>query len=75
MKTPYQMHHGIDDATVPVAYVMHLDTVLTAFRVPHQLILYQHKGHLDVRSDSAVLDRIHRWYAEHGLFRPSEKQR
>ncbi|HEY2825560.1 MAG TPA: prolyl oligopeptidase family serine peptidase [Gemmatimonadales bacterium] len=70
IRTPFQMHHGESDATVPVDYDVRFAQVLSGLGVEHQLHTYPGKGHLQVRADPVVLSRIHDWYAAHGMFTP-----
>jgi len=65
IRTPYQWHHGLRDFAVPFLLDERLDTVLTA---PHEGHLYRGLGHGEVAEDHGVLERIHTWYAAHGLF-------
>lgn len=67
-KTPYQMHHGSDDTVVPLSYDQRFDSILTATNVPHELYIYPGAGHLDVRTSPDMFDRVHAWYASHGMF-------
>ena len=65
IKTPYQWHHGLRDFAVPFLLDERFDSVLTA---PHEGHLYPRLGHGEVAEDHEVLERIHTWYAAHGLF-------
>ena len=65
IRTPYQWHHGLRDFAVPFLLDERLDSVLTA---PHEGHLYRRLGHGEVAEDHGVLERIHTWYAAHGLF-------
>lgn len=66
--TPYQMHHGDADSTVPLSYDQRFDSLLTALGVDHQLYVYAGESHLQVRTDTAMLARVQAWYATHGMF-------
>ena len=68
VRTPFQMHHGASDNTVPLSFDERLSEVLAAEHVPHELFTYPGRGHLEVRSDSLVMGRIRAWYAAHGMF-------
>jgi len=66
--TPFQMHHGELDTTVPLSFDQRFDAILTAAHVEHQLFVYPNEGHLQVRADAAMLTRVRAWYAAHGMF-------
>jgi dienelactone hydrolase len=66
--TPFQMHHGDRDTTVPLSFDQRFDALLTAAHVEHQLFIYENEGHLEVRTDPQMLSRVHAWYAAHGMF-------
>lgn len=66
--TPYQMHHGDADSTVSLAFDQRLDSLLTARGVEHALYVYAGLGHNQVRSLPLMLQRVHDWYAAHGMF-------
>jgi dipeptidyl aminopeptidase/acylaminoacyl peptidase len=68
IRTPFQLHHGAEDETVPVGYDERFAELLARGGVEHQLFVYPGKGHLQVRADAQVLERIHEWYAAHGMF-------
>jgi dienelactone hydrolase len=68
IRTPFQMHHGGADATVPLSYDVRFDSLLTATGVDHQLVVYPGEDHLTVRLDPNMLTRVHAWYAAHGMF-------
>ncbi|HEX4683275.1 MAG TPA: hypothetical protein VH277_11215 [Gemmatimonadaceae bacterium] len=70
MHTPFQMHHGELDTTVPLSYDQRFDSPLTSTAVEHQLFVYAGETHLDVRTDPVVLAHVHDWYAAHGMFAP-----
>ena len=50
---------------VPFLLDESFDSVLSA---PHEGHLYPRLGHGEVDDDHQVLERIHTWYAAHGLF-------
>ena len=68
IRTPYSMHHGDLDTTVPLASDQRLADLLTSLGVAHELVVYPGSGHNDVPTSSAVLGRIRTWYTAHGLF-------
>jgi len=68
IRTPYSMHHGDLDTTVPLASDQRLSDLLTSLGVAHELVIYPGSGHNDVPTSSAVLGRIRAWYTSHGLF-------
>lgn len=67
MRIPYQMHHGDADDVVPVSCDERLASLLQRFGVAHELYLYP-GGHLAPRSSPLMLERVHAWYAAHGMF-------
>ena len=71
IRIPFQLHHGSADETLPVAYDERFDALLASLGVEHELYVYPGRGHLQVRSDLLLLERIHVWYAKHGMFTPS----
>jgi dienelactone hydrolase len=68
IRAPVQMHHGSADETLPLVYDQRLDQLLSDQGVEHQLYIYPGAGHLQVRQTPLVLQRIHEWYAKHGMF-------
>lgn len=68
IRTPYSIHHGDQDATVPLGYDQHLGSILTSQGVEHELFVYPGAGHADVPYDPLVLSRVHAWYTAHHLF-------
>lgn len=68
IRVPFQMHHGELDTTVPLSYDQRFDSLLTATGVEHVLYVYPGEDHLQVRTDTAMLARVHAWYAAHGMF-------
>jgi len=68
IRVPFQLHHGELDTTVPLSYDQRFDSLLTATSVEHALYTYPNEDHLQVRLDPAMLDRVHSWYAAHGMF-------
>ena len=68
IRTPFQLHHGALDTTVPLSYDQRFDSLLTATSIEHELYTYPGEDHLQVRLDPTMLDRVHSWYAAHGMF-------
>lgn len=68
IRTPYQAHHGDQDAVVALAADQRLSTVLTAAGTTHELHVYPGADHDDVAFNATVLDRVRAWYARHGVF-------
>ena len=71
IRTPFQLHHGGVDETVPVGWDERFDAILSSLGVEHELYVYPGEGHLPVRLDPRVLERIHEWYSKHGMFGPA----
>jgi len=65
---PYQIHHGDADTVVALSYEQRFDSVLTAVGTPHQYFVYPGASHTAVRLDPVMLQRVHDWYASHGMF-------
>ena len=68
IRTPIQLHHGDADAVVPLSYDQPFDSLLTVLHVAHELYVYADADHLAVRTSAEMLDRVHAWYAAHGMF-------
>ena len=68
IRTPYQMHHGDADGVVDLALDRHLDGILAAQGVPHELHVYPAYTHEQIALDDAMLARVHAWYQAHGVF-------
>jgi dienelactone hydrolase len=68
LRTPYQMHHGDADATVPLSYDQRQDSLFTALGVDHELFIYPGLDHLTVRTSPQMFQRVHDWYHAHGMF-------
>lgn len=54
---PTLILHGANDATVPVAQALGLDTALTSFGVPHRLVVIPDAGHSDFGADPDLVGR------------------
>ena len=68
IRTPYQMHHGDADGVVDLALDRHLDGILAAQGVPHELHVYPAYTHEQIALDDAMLARVRAWYQAHGVF-------
>ena len=68
IRIPFQLHHGDQDATVPLSYDQRFDSLLTAAGVDHQFFVYPGEDHLAVRTDATMFARVHAWYTAHGMF-------
>ncbi len=68
ISTPYQLHHGELDETVPRSYEERLDSILAARNVPHELYVYPGEDHVAPSRSPVMLQHVHDWYAAHGLF-------
>jgi hypothetical protein len=51
-----------------LSYDQRLDSLLTAVGVEHGLDVYPGLGHNDVQALPLMLQRVHDWYAAHGMF-------
>jgi dienelactone hydrolase len=67
IRTPYQWHHGSDDEVVPLALDQLFEAALDASGVAHDGHVYAGAMH-DISQLPEALDRIHAWYAAHGMF-------
>ena len=67
IRAPYQLHHGDQDASVPLAADQLLASILLAQGVPHELHVYPGDDHNDVRFDSVMFDRVRAWYTSKGM--------
>lgn len=65
--TPYQIHHGDADTTVPLRDDLRLDSILQARSIVHQMYIYPGYSHTDITFDTTMLDRVRSWYMAHGL--------
>lgn len=65
--TPYQLHHGDADTTVPLALDQALANQLAANPTVHQLLVYPGYTHAQISNDVAMLATVRAWYAQHGL--------
>ena len=68
IRTPYQMHHGDQDTTVPINMDQRFSDVLQAVGTTRELFVYPGFGHSDMAHDATALNRIRAWYAAHGMF-------
>lgn len=65
--TPYQLHHGDSDQTVPLRYDQDLDGILTASGTAHELRVYPGYDHGTIAFDSTMLSRVRAWYQTYGV--------
>ena len=63
IRTPYQLHHGDQDAVVSLVQDQRLDGILQANLVPHEFHVYTGADHDDVAQSATVLARVRSWYA------------
>ena len=71
IRTPYDIHHGDADETVPFAFDQRLASILDANGVPYELVVYPGAGHTNVTpyAQSPIFyARVRAWYAKYGLF-------
>jgi dienelactone hydrolase len=68
IRTPFQLHHGSADSTVPLSFDQRLDSLFTAMALDHQFYVYPGETHEQTRTDTTMLARVHTWYATHGMF-------
>ena len=73
IRIPFQLHHGEADETVPLEWDERLDAILAMRGVAHELDVYPGAGHLQARATPVILERIHSWYAAHGMFDADQK--
>jgi dienelactone hydrolase len=67
IRTPYQIHHGEADTTVPIVEDETLDKVLTDNGVVHEFHRYPGYTHEAMSTDATMLDRVRAWYQGHGV--------
>lgn len=65
--TPYQMHHGDQDAVVALAADQRFDVLLGETGTVHELNVYAGYDHAEIASDPTVLARIRAWYVARGV--------
>ncbi|HWD17000.1 MAG TPA: dienelactone hydrolase family protein, partial [Casimicrobiaceae bacterium] len=73
IRIPFQLHHGEADETVPLEWDERFDAILAAHGVEHELDVYPGAGHLQTRATPVILERIHAWYAAHGMFDATQR--
>jgi len=73
IRIPFQLHHGEADETVPLEWDERLDAILAEHGVAHELDVYPGAGHLQARATPVILERIHAWYAAHGMFDSAQR--
>jgi dienelactone hydrolase len=69
VRTPYQMHHGDQDAVVSLAADQRLDALLTEQGTIHELRVYPGYDHAEIASDATVLARVRGWYELYGVLK------
>lgn len=67
IRIPYQMHHGDQDPTVPLAADQRLRAVLEEAGTQNELVIYPGAGH-SISADPAVLANLRAWYTRFGMF-------
>jgi dienelactone hydrolase len=67
VRTPYQMHHGDQDAVVSLAADQRLDALLTEQGTVHELRVYPGYDHAEIASDATVLSRMREWLEAYGV--------
>jgi dienelactone hydrolase len=67
IRAPYQLHHGENDQSVPLASEQLLASILLAQGVPHELYVYPGAGHNDVGLSAVMFDRVRAWYSANGM--------
>jgi dienelactone hydrolase len=67
VRTPYQMHHGDQDAVVALAADQRFDALLGETGTLHELNVYAGYDHAEIASDPTVLARIRAWYVARGV--------
>lgn len=73
IRIPFQLHHGASDQTVPLEWDERFDAILATHGVPRELDVYPGAGHLQARATPIILERIHAWYAAHGMFDSTQR--
>jgi dienelactone hydrolase len=66
--TPYQIHHGDQDAVVALAADQRFDALLAEAGTVHELNVYAGYDHAEIASDPTVLARIRAWFVGRGVF-------
>jgi acetyl esterase/lipase len=67
IRTPYQFHHGKDDAVVNYSADVELDRILTASGSVHDFRSYEAMNHDLIRINDIVFTAVQAWYRTHGL--------
>jgi dienelactone hydrolase len=67
VRTPYQLHHGDRDPSVPLAFDQRLLAILRAQGVAAELHVYPGADHDSVERHAQMFERVQRWYAQHGV--------
>ena len=69
VRTPYQLHHGDQDAVVSLAADQRLDALLAEQGTIHELRVYAGYDHSKIASDPTVLARMREWYGRYGVLK------
>jgi dienelactone hydrolase len=72
--TPFQTHHGIQDAIIPFTSALRFDSILHTNGVPQQLCSYPNYGHMELMQDSLMLERMKDWFTQYGLFNAASER-
>lgn len=67
VRTPYQLHHGDRDPSVPLAFDQRLLAILRAQGVNAELQVYPGADHDSVERHPQMFERVQRWFAQHGV--------
>jgi acetyl esterase/lipase len=62
IRSPYLMHHGDSDGTVPLAFDRRLDSLLGAAGQVHRLDVYPGYDHPDISFDTTMFRKTREWY-------------
>jgi acetyl esterase/lipase len=65
IRTPYQLHHGKLDNSLPMS--QRLDQILTAEGVAHELHEHPNVDHNGMAMNRDMLELVKQWYVTHGL--------
>jgi acetyl esterase/lipase len=62
IRSPYLMHHGDSDGTVPLAFDRRLDSLLGVAGQIHRLDIYPGYDHPDISFDTAMFRKTREWF-------------
>ena len=68
IRTPYQLHHGDNDAVVALSSDQRLANVLLGRGVVHELHVYAGADHDDMSQNATMFERVRAWYVSKGVF-------